>query len=86
MIGYADWVHIYGMHKSQGILDLKRIICDSSTKRSALDLVLNDQTPSDEETEITVGTAKGEFKRYIYNLRATFPHTILLLVLVNIEA
>ena len=89
LVPLHDWVCRFGphlWHKSQGIIDLKRLIWDKSTNISALDLVLNDLTPADDETEITFGTAKGEFKKHIYNPRANFPYTILLLALVDIKA
>ena len=66
-------------------MDLKRLIWDSLTKRAADDLVLNNQTPIDDEAEVTFGTAKDEFKRQIYNTRASFPFAIILLALADIK-
>ena len=67
-------------------MDLKRLIWDSSSKRIPHDLVFNDKTPMDNEAEVTFGTAKGYFKRQIYNLRASFPLKIILLSLADIKA
>jgi hypothetical protein len=56
LIPLHDWVCTLGphlRHNPQGVVDLKRLIWDSSTKRSPHDLVLNDQTPTDEEAEVT---------------------------------
>jgi hypothetical protein len=50
-------------HNLQGIVDLKRLIRDSSIKTSALDSVLNNQITTDDEAEVTLGTAKDDFKR-----------------------
>ena len=65
---------------------MKRLIWDSSTKRAADDLVLNDQTPIDDEAEVTFGTAKDKLKQNIYNMRASFPFVIALLALADIKA
>ena len=48
LVPLRQWVCRLGPHlqyKSQGIIDLKRLIWDKSTNISALDLVLNDLTP-----------------------------------------
>ena len=89
LIPLHDWVCGLGPHlqpNSQGNVDLKRLIWDSSRKRSALDLVLNNQTRTDDEAEVTFGTTKDDFKRQIYNLRASFSFVSILLALVNIKA
>ena len=38
-----------------------------------MDLVLNDQTPTTDEAEVTFGTAKLDFYWLIYNMRISFP-------------
>ena len=89
MIPLHNWVCKLGpqlQYNSQGIVDLKRLIWDSSTKRTVHDLVLNDQNPIDDKAEVTFGTAKGEFKRQIYNMRASFPFAMILLALADITA
>ena len=64
---------------------MKRIIWESSTKRTPHDLVSNDQTPTDDKDEATFGTTNDNFKRQIYNLRMSFPFTIIPLALANIK-
>jgi hypothetical protein len=89
LIPLLNWVCSLGpylQHNSQGIIDLKRHMWDSSTNRTPHDLVLNDQTPTDDKDEVTFGTAKDDFKQQIYNLRASFPFAIILLALADIKA
>ena len=47
--------------------------------------VFNDQTLTDEEAGFIFDTAIYEFKRKIYNLRATFTCAIILLALTDIK-
>ena len=65
---------------------MKRLIWDNLTKRTANDLVLNDQTPINDKAEVIFGTAKDKFKQQIYNMRASFPVAIILLALADIKA
>ena len=69
-----DWACTLGpnfCHGSQGIVNMKTQIWDSSTIRYPSDLVLNDQTTIDEEAEVIFGTAKYDFYWSIYNLRVS---------------
>ena len=89
LIPLHPWVCKLGSnlrHSSQGIVDMKRQIWDSSTKRHPLDLVLNDYTPTTEEAEVTFGTAKLEFYWLIYNMRVSFPEAPILLALADVKA
>ena len=65
---------------------MKRQIWDSSTIRHPSDLVLNDQTPIDEEAEVTFGTAKYDFYWLIYNLRISYPKAPIFLALADVKA
>ena len=61
MIPFHDWVCTLGphlRHSSQGIVDMKRLVWDGSTKRSSTDVVMNDHTPTEDEADIDFGTAK----------------------------
>ena len=72
LVPLHNWVRSLGLHlrhNPQGIVDLKRLIWDSSTKRTPQTLALNDQTPADDKAEVTFGRAKDNFKRQIFNLR-----------------
>ena len=42
---------------------MKRLIWDSSAKKTPDDLVLSDQTPTNDKAEVTFGTVKDNFKR-----------------------
>ena len=84
-----DWACTLGpnfRHSSQGIVDTKRQIWDSSTIRHQSDQVLNDQTPIDEDAEVTFGTAKYDFYWLIYNLRVSYPDTSIYLALADVKA
>ena len=84
-----DWACILGpnfRHSSQGIVDMKRQIWDSSTIRHPSDLVLDDQTPIDEEAEVTFGTVKYGFYWLIYNLRVRYPEAPIYLSLAGVKA
>ena len=89
MVTLHDWACTLGpnfRHSSQGIVDTKRKIWDSSTIRHPSDLVLNDQTPIDEEAEATFGTAKYAFYWFIYILRVSYPDAPIYLVLADVKA
>ena len=47
---------------------------------------MNDHTPTDNEPEVTFGTAKIAFYWLIYNLRASHPEAPILLALADIKA
>ena len=47
---------------------------------------MNDQTPTDDEAEVTFGTAKYNFKLQILNMRASFSFVMILLALADIKA
>ena len=49
-----------------------RVVWDGSMKLEPLDVVMNDYTPTDNEPEVTFGTAKKSFYWLIYNLRASY--------------
>ena len=76
-------------HTAQGMVmkDGKgRVVWDGSTKLDALDVVMNDYTPIENEPEVTFGTAKIAFYWLIYNMRASFPDTPIFLALADIKA
>merc|ERR1711966_287993 len=70
-----NWVCYLGpnmRHTAQGMVmkDGKgRVVWDGSTKFDPLDVVMNDYTPTENEPEVTFGTAKKSFYWLIYNLR-----------------
>ena len=68
------------------VVDMKRQSWDSSTIRHPSDLVLNDQTPIDEEAEMTFGTAKYNFYWLIYNLKVSHPDAPIYLALADVKA
>ena len=89
IIIFHDYICILGphlRHNSQGLVDLKRLVWDGSTKRSPTDMVMNDCTPTDDEADIDVGTAKCDFYWLIYNLRVSYPEDSILLALADIKA
>ena len=51
-----------------------------------MDIVMNDMTPTENEAEITFGSAKVFFYQYLYNLRISFPHEVIFLPLADIKA
>ena len=76
-------------HTPQGMVikDGKgRVVWNGSTKFEPLDIVMNDYTPTDNEPEVTFGTAKMAFCWLIYNLRASYPEASILLGLADIKA
>ena len=87
-----DWVCHLGSnmrHTAQGMVMKNgkgRIVWDGSTKLEALDVVMNDYTPIDNEPEVTFGTSKTAFYWLIYNMRASFPDTPIFLALADIKA
>lgn len=89
IIIFHDWICSLGphlRHNSQGLVDLKRLVWDGSTKRSPTDMVMNDHTPTDDEAEIDFGTAKYDFYWLIYNMRVSYPESSILLALADIKA
>ena len=76
-------------HTAQGMVmkDGKgRVVWDGSTKFDPLDVVMNDYTPTENEPEVTFGTAKKSFYWLIYNLRVSYPKLPILLALADIKA
>ncbi|KAL7525487.1 hypothetical protein ACHAXR_003426, partial [Thalassiosira sp. AJA248-18] len=63
-----------------------RMAWNGSGKWFALEIVLNEITPTDEEADITFGEAKPEFYKWLYNMRASFPFSDILLALADIKA
>ena len=58
IIIFHDWICSLGphlRHNSQGLVDLKRLVWDGSTKRSPTDVVMNDHVPTDDEADIDFG-------------------------------
>lgn len=89
----APWVpHFspFARHTSQGMVIKEgknpRVVWDGSTKREALDTVLNEVTTTELEAAITFGQAKAELCRRIYNLRITYPESDILLAMADIKA
>jgi len=55
-----------------------RVVWDASTKFAYDDLVLNEHTPTDDEARITFGITKMQFYIWVYNMRISFPDTVIL--------
>ena len=64
----------------------ERVVWDGSTNFDPLDVVINDYTPTENEPEVTFGTAKNSFYWLIYNLRVSYPELPILLALADIKA
>ena len=64
-------------HNAQGMIikpgKNPRIVWDGSTKRTPMDVVINDITSTDNEAEVTFGMVKTLFYVYLYNLCISFP-------------
>ncbi len=89
----APWVPYfspYARHTSQGMVIKEgknpRVVWDGSTKREALDIVLNEVTTTELEAAITFGFVKRELCSRIYNLRITYPESDILLAMADIKA
>ena len=63
-----------------------RVVWDGSMKLEPLGVVMNDYTPTDNEPEVTFGTAKKSFYWLICNLRVSYPEAPTLLALADIKA
>ena len=86
---FHDYICILGSHlrhNSQELVDVKRLVCDGSIKRSPTDMVMIDYTPTNDEADIDFGTAKYDFYWLIYNLRVSYPEDSILLALADIKA
>ena len=62
LITMHDWMCQLGPnlhHHSQGIVDLKMLIWDGSTKLTPMDIVMNHQTHTENEVEVIFGAAKN---------------------------
>ena len=80
----------YARHTSQGII-LKegknpRVVWDGSTKRTPVDVVLNEITSTDDEAPITFGDTKMQFYFDLYNLRVSYPDDPILMALADVKA
>lgn len=80
----------YLRHTAQGMV-LKvgknpRVVWDGSTKRTPMDVVMNEETSLDDELEITFGNSKTLFLTNIYNMRISHPLEQILLALADVKA
>ena len=77
-------------HNAQGMIikpgKNPRIVWDGSTKRTPMDVVMNDITSTDDEAEVTFGMVKTLFYVYLYNLRISFPSSDILLAMADVKA
>lgn len=68
----------YCRHTPQGAIDKPgksfRIVWDGSTKQRYDDVVLNDITPTNQESPITFGDTERLFDKDIYEYRVSYPH------------
>ena len=80
----------YCRHNSQGIIikagKNDRVVWDASTKFAYDDLVLNEHTPTDDEAPITFGITKMQFYIWVYNMRISFPDTVILAAMADVKA
>jgi hypothetical protein len=80
----------YVRHTSQGMVVKEgknpRVVWDGSTKRSPLDVVMNEVTPATYEAEVTFGDTKRKFLTDLYNLRISNPSSMILLALADVKA
>ena len=63
-----------------------RLVWDSLTVYTPMNIVMNDMTPTEEEAEVTCGFVKLLFYWLIYNLRVIFPYEVIYLTLADIKA
>ena len=77
-------------HNSQGMVitpgKSPRLVWDGSTKRTAMDVVMNEITTLEDEAEITFGDVKLLFYAYLYNMRISYPNADILLAMADVKA
>jgi hypothetical protein len=61
-------------------------VWDASTKFAYDIIVLNEHTPTDDEAPITFGITKMQFYIWVYNMRISFPDTVILAAMADVKA